>query len=127
MKLLLDTHAFLWFDSSPTNLSPHAASLIRDPTNTVLVSAASIWEIVIKIQASKLKLDRPIEEILAAQVLNGIAVLSISEAHVLATSSLPLHHRDPFDRVLIAQANVEGATLISKDRVFASYPVTTAW
>jgi PIN domain nuclease of toxin-antitoxin system len=97
---------------------------LRDPTNTLLLSVASVWEMQIKSHAGKLELGLPLAELMESQRLaNGIEVLPIQLAHVLALDELPPHHRDPFDRLVIAQANAEDLTLVSVDPVFANYPV----
>jgi len=124
MRLLLDTHAFIWWDSEPAKLSPQVLALCQDRTSTVLLSVASVWEMQIKLQLGRLKLALPLATLVENQQrTNGIEVLPISLAHVLALADLPAHHRDPFDRLLIAQARLEGAVLISTDPVFANYPV----
>ena len=128
MKILLDTHAFIWWDSDISQLSPTALQLCQDPANTLLLSAASVWEMQIKQQLGKLKLKLPLREIVQTQQeSNGIAVLPVQLAHVLLLEQLPLHHRDPFDRLLIAQANAEQAALLSCDSVFGKYQVNIIW
>ena len=128
MKLLLDTHTFIWWDSSPQKLSPKALALCQNPENTLLVSVASIWEIQIKLQLGKLSLNLPLTEVIdSQQVTNNIELLPITIAHVLALNHLPTHHKDPFDRLLIAQANIEDAVLVSCDSIFAQYPVNIDW
>jgi PIN domain nuclease of toxin-antitoxin system len=127
MKVLLDIHAFIWWDSDPTKLSL-ARAACEDRTNVVLLSVASAWEMQIKLQLGKLDLRLPLAEVLASQQqTNEIQVLPIALGHVLALQDLPAHHKDPFDRLLIAQANVEEAVLISHDPVFAHYPVKVLW
>jgi PIN domain nuclease of toxin-antitoxin system len=128
MKILLDTHAFIWWDSDVSQLSPTALQLCQDPANTLLLSAASVWEMQIKQQLGKLKLKLPLREIVQTQQeSNGITVLPVQLAHVLLLEQLPLHHRDPFDRLLIAQANAEQAALLSCDSVFQKYQVNVIW
>jgi PIN domain nuclease of toxin-antitoxin system len=127
MKGLLDTHTFIWWDSDPSKLSAPALAFISDPANAVLLSVVSVWEIVIKLQLGKLTLARPLHTILADQQANGIHVLSVTLPHVLAVEGLPTPHKDPFDRLLVAQANVEGAVLVSADPIFAHYPVKALW
>jgi PIN domain nuclease of toxin-antitoxin system len=128
MKVLLDTHAFIWWDSDPTKLSPQACAACEDRTNVVLLSVASAWEMQIKLQLGKLDLRLPLAEVIASQQqTNDIQVLPVALGHVLALQNLPAHHKDPFDRLLIAQANVEEAVLISHDPVFAHYPVKVLW
>lgn len=128
MKLLLDTHAFIWWAIEPEKLSLKTKVLCEDGTNDLLLSVASVWEMQIKIQLGKLKLSLPLRELVESQQqVNGLQVLTIELVHVLALDSLTAHHKDPFDRLLIAQAIVEDAFLISKDRVFSDYPVKLLW
>jgi PIN domain nuclease of toxin-antitoxin system len=128
MKLLLDTHSFIWWDGEPSKLSARATALCSDPNNILLFSVVSAWEIQIKLHLGKLTLHRSLGDLIDEQRrVNGLEVLSVTLPHVLALSGLPDHHKDPFDRLLIAQANCEGATLVSADPVFAQYPVTVAW
>jgi PIN domain nuclease of toxin-antitoxin system len=127
MKLLLDTHAFIWWDSDPTRLSAPALAALLDPANEVWLSVASVWEMVIKVQLGKLALRLPLADIVSQQRANGLRVLPVALAHVLAVEGLPAVHKDPFDRVLIAQANVEGAQLVSADPVVRQYPVRVLW
>ncbi len=128
MKLLLDTHAFIWWDSAPTRLPPKVADLCRDRANQVILSVASVWEMQIKLQLGKLRVNRPLAELIEAQQrTNAIEVLPVTLSHVLALEALPSHHRDPFDRLLMAQANVEGAVIVSHDSAFADYPVQLVW
>jgi len=128
MKLLLDTHTFIWWDSDPLKLTPQVLNMCQDPENILLVSVASVWEMQIKLQFGRLKLTLPIAElVLGQQETNKIEILSIKLEHILALEKLPPHHKDPFDRLLIAQANIEEAVLVSKDQVFKEYPVQTVW
>ena len=127
MKLLLDTHAFMWWDSDPTQLSAPALAALRDPANEVWLSVVSVWEMVIKAHLGKLTLRLPLADIVSQQKANGLRILSVSLEHVLAVEGLPAIHKDPFDRCLIAQANVEGAEVISADPVVAQYPVRILW
>ena len=128
MKLLLDTQAFIWWDSAPANLSSRVLALCRDRANTVLLSVASVWEMQIKLQLGKLKLTQPLAQLVESQRrTNNIEVLPVLLSHVLELENLPAYHKDPFDRLLIAQANAEGAILASKDRVFTKYPVNLVW
>lgn len=128
MKLLLDTHTFIWWDSQPAKLSQKALALCQEPTNTLLLSVASIWEMQIKLQLGKLKLNLPLTEVIESQhKTNNIEILPVTLIHVLALESLPNHHKDPFDRLLIAQASVEDAFLVSCDPIFAQYSVKLTW
>ena len=108
MKLLLDTHAFIWWDSKASRLSPRALAACSDPANELLLSTASLWEMQIKIQLGKLQLRTPLANIIADQRANGIGILAVTVEHVLAIGNLPPVHRDPFDRILVAQTNEEG-------------------
>ncbi len=128
MKVLLDTHAFIWWDSDPAKLSPQARTACQDRTNLVFLSVASAWEMQIKLQLGKLHLRLPLAEVIAdQQQTNDIQVLPVALEHVVALQDLPAHHKDPFDRLLIAQTNVEEAVLVSHDPVFAHYTVQVLW
>jgi PIN domain nuclease of toxin-antitoxin system len=127
MKLLLDTNAFMWWDSNLGRLSAPALAALRDPANEVWFSVVNIWEMVIKAQLGKLALRLPLVDIVAQQQANGLRVLEATMAHVLAVDVLPPVHKDPFDRLLVAQANVEGAELVTSDPIFAQYPVRVLW
>jgi PIN domain nuclease of toxin-antitoxin system len=128
VKLLFDTPAFIWWDNQPARLSPVARAACEDPANDLFFSVASAWEMQIKYQLGKLKLHRPLPEIITDQrQTNGIQILPVTLDHVFALEQLPNHHKDPFDRLLIAQANLERASLVSDDSVVASYPVSIVW
>lgn len=128
MNLLLDTHTFIWWDSEPAKLSPQVLTLCQDGANIVLLSVASVWEMQIKLQLGKLKLNLPLAEVVESQQqTNSIEVLPITLAHVLPLQNLPPHHKDPFDRLLVVQANVENAVLVSIDPIFKKYPVKLLW
>ena len=127
MKLLLDTHAFIWCDSDPGQLSATARAALLDPANSVWFSVVSVWEIVIKVQLGKLTLRLPLPDIVAQQQANGLQVLPVTLPHTLAVEGLPPVHKDPFDRLLVAQANVEGAELVTADAIFKHYPVRVLW
>lgn len=128
MKLLLDTHTFIWWDSEPAKLSPQALTLCQDRQNTLLFSVVSIWEMQIKLQLGKLRLALPLKEIIETQrQTNSIEILPVTLAHVLAMENLPAHHKDPFDRLLVAQAIVEEAVLVSGDPNIAKYAVQVVW
>jgi PIN domain nuclease of toxin-antitoxin system len=124
LKILLDTHAALWFLSGDERLSDTAKRHIADDTNRVLLSAAVVWEVAIKRSLGKLVVPA---EYLGLLLGAGVQALPISVDHAAAVEGLPWHHRDPFDRVLIAQASVEAATLLSRDDAFAPYGVTVIW
>ena len=116
MRLLLDTHTFLWLMEQPGKLSPSALQACDDLDNDLFLSVASLWEIQVKQQLGKLRLGVPLAEIVREQTEDQVvALLSIEGRHVLALDNLPTHHSDPFDRLLIAQAHSEGMTLVSAD------------
>lgn len=122
MKLLLDTHILLWAAGSPDKLPPAARVLLEDPQNELLFSAASLWEITIKrgIGRSDFQVDA---RVLRRGLLdNGYQELAITSAHAVSIDSLPAIHKDPFDRILIAQATIEGITLLTADALVAQYP-----
>ena len=119
MRLLLDTHVLIWW-ALDEQLSPEIVAAITAPENDVAISVASVWEAEIKVQTGKLKLRR---DVFADARAHDIDELSIEHAHALAAARLPLHHGDPFDRVLIGQALVEGMTLVTRDAMFERYRV----
>jgi PIN domain nuclease of toxin-antitoxin system len=121
LKILLDTHAFLWWLSNDDRLGGRARRLIEDEANTILVSMASLWEIVAKVRVGKLAVD--VAEVIDAVALEGFTRLDITFAHLLALVRLRAPHRDPFDHLLIAQAVTEDAFFISDDRNAGAYPV----
>lgn len=121
MKLLLDTHALLWWLADDERLGSRVRELIADPANDVLVSVVSLWEIVVKLRAGKLHAD--IKEIAEAVQREGFARLDIGMPHLLTLAHLPMHHRDPFDHLRIAQSIAEDATYVTADRSAFRYPV----
>jgi PIN domain nuclease of toxin-antitoxin system len=121
MRLLVDTHVLLWAAASPERLPASFRARLESPESTVLFSAASIWEIAIKAQIGKLDLAVEPDEIARTAVDRGFEELSITSAHAAATGRLPLLHRDPFDRILLAQAIEEPARLLTLDRALARY------
>ncbi len=128
MKLLLDTHTLLWFLSGDRRLSKKVRILIEDLSNERLVSVASIWEITIKVSLNRLKF--PTTDTQAIQSIltdNRIQLLPIALQHVLAVTHLDFHHRDPFDRILVTQCQLETATLLTKDPAFKNYDIKTVW
>ncbi len=128
MKLLLDTHTFIWWDSEPGRLSQRALELCQSDSTSLLLSVASAWEMQIKQQLGKLRLRVPLRQLIEAQQqTNGLEVLPVQVDHVFTLEDLPLHHKDPFDRLLIAQALAEDLILLSVDPVFARYPVQVVW
>ncbi len=128
MKLLLDTHALLWFLNGDSFLIPTAKALIQDPANRKYVSMATCWEIAIKVGLKKLRLGEPAVTFLPRELAaNKIDLLGIELAHATFVESLPPYHKDPFDRLLVAQAMVENLPLVSADAVFDRYGVTRLW
>jgi len=128
MRLLLDTHSFLWFINGSPQISTSARTLIEDASNQPFLSVASLWEMAIKVSIGKLSLGRPFETLIPQQLgLNGIALLGITISHTAVVTKLPFHHRDPFDRLLIAQAMVEQIPIVSGDTAFDMYTVTRLW
>lgn len=128
MRLLLDTHALLWFVLGDTQLSKTALALILDPANEKLVSPASYWEIAIKLSIGKYALHEPYEDFMRRGIAgNGFGILPVEPGHTAALIALPFHHRDPFDRLLIAQAMVEKLSVVSADAIFDAYPITRLW
>ncbi len=128
MKLLLDTHTFIWWDSEPSQLSERILTMCQDNSNTLFLSVVTVWEMQIKSQLRKLKLNLPLADLIENQQrINDIQLLPINLEHVLELDRLPLHHKDPFDRLLIAQTNIEEAILLSKDAAFSAYSVQTVW
>lgn len=128
MRLLLDTHAFMWWDSAPDKIPEETFTLLKQPQNALLLSLASVWEMQIKVQLGKLTLRNDLKDIVQQQqTTNGIGLLPVSLAHVLDIDELPYHHKDPFDRLLIAQSRVESVSLVSGDRIFQQYDCTVVW
>ena len=127
MKALLDTHAFLWALAGDARMSRLARDTFGGPAGLSL-SAASVWEILIKVQSGKLNLPRPaVSYVLRKLAENGIEMLPISIDHLLALERLPMHHRDPFDRMLIAQSLEENLPIVTSDPLFARYDVHLIW
>jgi PIN domain nuclease of toxin-antitoxin system len=124
LRLLLDTNAFIWWRDGSPRLSPHVRTQIGDPENDIAVSITSLWEITIKRALGKLQFLQDFEEVLAEE---GFDLLPIGYRHLRALADLPLHHRDPFDRVLIAQAVAERIPVATADRRFAVYGVELLW
>jgi PIN domain nuclease of toxin-antitoxin system len=128
MQLILDTHTFLWFVWDEVNLSNTAKVLITNPTHQKFISTASYWEIAIKLSIGKLDLGEPYRAFMRREIArNNFDLLPVSIDHAAAVSVLPFHHRDPFDRMLIAQAMVEDMPILSRDLAFEAYPVTRVW
>jgi PIN domain nuclease of toxin-antitoxin system len=126
--LLLDTHTLLWFIGNDPRLSPKAKALIEDPGSRLFVSIASCWEIAIKAGRGKMKFSEPSRTLLERELpANDLDLLPITLEHATEVEGLPHHHKDPFDRLLIAQAIVEGIPIISVDAAFDAYPITRIW
>lgn len=128
MNLLLDTHSFIWFVEDNAALSPQACRLIEDPSNTVFLSIASIWEMAIKVSLGKLSLSQPFDLFIPNQLLlNDITLFDIAVSHTLRIATLPFYHHDPFARLLVAQSLEEEIPLVSTDGVFDRYGVNRLW
>ena len=128
MKLLLDTHAFIWWDGDQSKLSAAALGACQSLVNSLHLSLASVWELQIKMQLGKLALRLPLADVLRdQQQQNGLALEPVTLEDILALSTLPTLHRDPFDRLIIAQANRRGFHLVTHDPELARYPVAVLW
>lgn len=128
MRLLLDTHAFLWFVLDSPQLSTSARALTADPANDVLVSPATCWEIAIKVSLNKLDLHTSFEDFMTRAIEGSqLELLPITTRHLSVVSRMPFHHRDPFDRLIIAQAVVENIGIVSVDPAFDSYGIARFW
>jgi PIN domain nuclease of toxin-antitoxin system len=128
VKLLLDTHAVLWFALNDPQLTGTASAAISDPSNETWVSPASYWEIAIKVGIGKYNLAAPYEDFWRNAIdANGFQVLHILPRHTVRLTTLPHHHKDPFDRLLVAQALADGLTLVSADSAFDPYGVPRVW
>lgn len=128
MKLLLDTHTFIWWDDEPARLSSIALTACRDPGNTLHLSLGSVWELQIKSQLGKVKLPKPLGELVQSHELrNALFIEPITREDILGLSALPAHHRDPFDRILIAQARRGGFHFVTCDPEIAKYDVEVLW
>ena len=128
MKYLLDTHAFLWFVSEDSRLSSKAKSIIKTRNNDVYFSAASVWEMSIKIRLGRLTIEDDLEPFIVKQLAeNSFNALSVTIFHSIYSSKLPEIHKDPFDRMIIAQSQVEDMHLISKDKNIKKYKVPVVW
>jgi PIN domain nuclease of toxin-antitoxin system len=128
VKLLLDTQCWLWWFAQPERLSENVIKQIADETNEVWFSAASVWEMGIKVSIGKLPLPEPVGDYVSTRMTQlGARSLEITAPHALRVAVLPLYHRDPFDRMLIAQAQLEKMTLVSADSTFNQYDVSLLW
>ena len=128
MKLLLDTHAFIWLNTQPSRLSSNVMGLLTSGLHDFYLSIASPWEMQIKSQLGKLSLDVSLSELIDTSVnRNNISLLNIEFKHIDYLANLPLHHNDPFDRIMIAQALLENMAIISVDSAFSKYQVPIVW
>ena len=128
MRLLLDTHTFLWFIGGDAALSPYARQLIEDRTNERLLSIASLWEMAIKVSLRRLTLCLSFTDLVTEHVYgNAIELLEMRPNHLDVLTTLPFHHKDPFDRIIIAQGQAENIPIVSRDPVFDDYAIRRLW
>jgi PIN domain nuclease of toxin-antitoxin system len=128
MRLLLDTCSFLWLVLEPQRLSARAVEHFQDNSNACYLSVVSAWEIGMLVDLGRLSLNKPVHEYVPEQrTQHGIALLLLDEQAALYTPRLPKHHRDPFDRMLVSQAIVNGLAILTPDRLIGRYPVATIW
>lgn len=126
--LLFDTHSFIWWVDEPSKLSRAAWAALEDENNRLFVSDVSLWEMQIKVQLGKMKLKLSLEDLIESQRRdNEVEILQITTEHILALNNLPFHHKDPFDRLLIAQSIVENFTIVTADPEFSTYPARLLW
>ena len=127
MRLRLDTHALLWFQAGDRRLSQTARRAIEAADAELLVSAATVWEMAIKASLGRLRLSDPVETYMTRKIAQGYRMLPVSWPHAAKVEALPWHHRDPFDRLLAAQAIAEGCPIVTRDRVFRKYGAEVVW
>ena len=128
MNVMLDTHAFLWFVLDDPRLSASAKRLMEDPISDVFISPAILWEIAIKVRLGKLDLQASYDDFMQRGIVgNDFAILPIEPKHTSLLATMPLHHKDPFDRLLVAQATVENMAIVSGDEALDAYGVQRAW
>lgn len=128
MRALLDAHVFIWWAIQKERLSPTAIRLCEDGNNDLFLSIVSLWEMQLKIQLGKLQFKLPLNDLIEAQQrINGLRLLPIRPQHIYALSQLPFHHKDPFDRLLVAQAITESLPLISADPTLSAYRAQILW
>ncbi|MEP6519131.1 type II toxin-antitoxin system VapC family toxin [Microcoleus vaginatus] len=128
MRLLLDTHAFIWYTTDSSRLTATGRSLIDNGENDILLSTASVWEMAIKHSIGRLTFSMPFMEFIKQQLaVNRIDILEITFDHIEVVASLPLHHRDPFDRLIIAQSVAEQIPILSVDAIFDAYAIARVW
>ena len=124
MTLLLDTHIFLWLSIQPQKLTPIIKAAIKSPDSRLILSVVSVWEIQIKVKIGKLNLPMPLQPFVEfGQALNNILSLPVIEQHIWTLNTLPMHHKDPFDRLIMAQAIAEDYQLVTVDSIFNRYPI----
>ncbi len=127
MRLLLDTHAFLWFVAGDKRLSPSAQRAMERAGAELVLSAASVWEMAIKLRLGRLSLPEPLEIYIAEKMQAGLQLLPVEWEHAARVATLPLHHRDPFDRLLVCQALVEKLPVVTADAMFHAYGAQVIW
>jgi PIN domain nuclease of toxin-antitoxin system len=128
VRALLDTHAFLWWTLDDPRMPARVRAVLANPGNELVFSAASAWELAIKAQVGKLRLPANLEQFIREQLdLNAMLTLPVELTHALHVLSLPLHHRDPFDRLLVAQSRLENLPIVTNDPLIAQYQVETIW
>jgi len=128
MKLIVDTHTFIWFFRGDPKLSTTARQLIENMDNEVMLSIASVWEIAIKQSIGKLSFGLPFKAVIVEKLKqNQVEIIHVTLDHIETVATLPLHHRDPFDRLIIAQGIVENLPIISADAIFDAYPIQRVW
>jgi PIN domain nuclease of toxin-antitoxin system len=128
MRVLIDTHVFIWYIQNSERLPGSVATYINDGRNDILLSIASVWEMAIKQSTGKLNLGLPYASFIEEQMrLNSMKLLPLRLDHLEVVTTMPFHHRDPFDRLLIAQAMLENIAIVSVDSIFSSYPVQRIW
>lgn len=127
-KFLFDTHTFLWLRNEPQKVSKLALEIYQEPNNVIYLSIVSLWEMQIKYQLGKLQLEVSLPEMIEEQcLLNNLLILPIEPAHIFELNHLPFFHKDPFDRLLIAQAKLENIPIITADHLFVQYPIEVIW
>lgn len=128
MNIILDTHTFLWFIGGSNRLSSHARDIIEDTSNDRYLSVASLWEMAIKVSIGKLDIPLPFTRLVRQHVVgNSIDLLQIEPEHLDEQRRMPFHHRDPFDRLIIAQAITEEMDVVGRDEAFEAYPIRMVW
>ena len=131
MQLLIDTHILIWFLEGNILLSKSNRQIITDSNNSIFLSIASLWELAIKISIGKITLNKPLTDVIKQIAVENIEILPISPEHTLQVSTLPFHHRDPFDRIIISQAIIENIDIVSADAIFDDYlkdfPIKRIW